>query len=992
MNTKIQLLEKQADNVQQEKLYIKILLRTFILFIVVFLTLTVVLVIFNYRGITHGSWSDGTSIILILFSASLTMLLLVYFYHFPSHLHEQDLFDTPLRSSRRTGKILEQAVKPRMASEDLNENRIQYRGIQGTPPPTDPNVIVQRDKTVKEVYANLIEQDTSALILTGLGGIGKSTLAALTFRYAEKQRHNNSSIFQAPAIWMRLDCDVTMIDIAGTLFNIINKPMPDFTNLLPHNQAAVLLNALNSINSARLIILDQFESLLEWQKEPLGTATTHEQAEIPLVINSGISERPVILDPGISEWLAALNSQKCQCRVLITSRPWLQKIRAYPRTRMLEYVVNGLEECEGIELLRNQKVKGTEDELRIAVKHCEGHALSLTLLSPLLHRHNLTLSAVLNDSKYTRLWTGDIARNLLDTIYNEQLNDLGHLLLFAFSIYRLPVPLDGAQAVIEELSRSRRSHLESTLDTLLSHHLLQATGEGYYQPHSIVALYAREHAFQNTQSEHQQAIREAHARAAQYYYYNIKSSPSRIQRQNIQPLIEAVWHTCQAELWLDAYHLMEREDIFLRLKHHAGNTILLELYEMLFPLEKWNPTPAEVVNIYINLGRIYRTLGRRDKAQEYLKRAMYIAVESKDRTGEGTVHSFLGRVYADLGKKEEALDHLKQALEIRKAIGDREGESWTLDNLGRVYDDLGYPELARQYCEQALYIREEIGERRVIGRTLNTLGRIYSRLGNYEQARKYLEQALRICKEEGDIAGEALIVNRMGLISYALMEMDKAMNYFQHALSIRKKIGDRAGEGRTLNNLGSLYRELQNYEEAEQCLKEALLIAQEVEDCWIEERIYTSLGLLYLQQGDMGQALSHLEKALHICIEAGDLRGEGWVLHNFGRVYVDLARQEDALKYFKQALHIWKKVEDLKGQGWALYNIGLLYQKQAYYEAALACFMIAGDIFEKVQKPDSEQSQQAIDKLRMDIGEEPFSALLAKVKSEPSQIVDRVVR
>ena len=56
--------------------------------------------------------------------------------------------------------------------------KASYRGIIGLPPPTDPRTIQQREHVVREVYAKLIQPDITAIALTGIGGVGKSTLAA----------------------------------------------------------------------------------------------------------------------------------------------------------------------------------------------------------------------------------------------------------------------------------------------------------------------------------------------------------------------------------------------------------------------------------------------------------------------------------------------------------------------------------------------------------------------------------------------------------------------------------------------------------------------------------------------------------------------------------------------------------------------------------------------------------------------------------------------
>ena len=115
-----------------------------------------------------------------------------------------------------------------------------HRGIVGLPPPTNPRTIQQREQAVREVYTKLIQQDITAIALTGIAGVGKSTLAALIYRYVEEQRQTHTSPFQAETLWLTIDPAVTFADLAGNLFEALDKPLPDLGNLAPQNQAVIL--------------------------------------------------------------------------------------------------------------------------------------------------------------------------------------------------------------------------------------------------------------------------------------------------------------------------------------------------------------------------------------------------------------------------------------------------------------------------------------------------------------------------------------------------------------------------------------------------------------------------------------------------------------------------------------------------------------------------------------------------------------------------------
>src|SRR5712692_357926 len=683
------------------------------------------------------------------------------------------------------------------------------RGIVGFPPPTDPKTIQQRESVVEDVYGRLTQLDISAIVLTGIGGVGKSTLAALFSRYAQEQHYNGSGPFTAEPLWLTIDPAVTFADIAGNICGALEKPIPDFGNLALQNQAAALFNALKTADKARLVILDQFENLLDGQ-------TGH----------------PLADRPGVGEWIDVLNSQKLEqsgCRVLLTSRPRPKGTREYPPTCMEEYSVAGLKISEGTALLRNQGVNGTDAALRTAVEHCDGHAYALVLLATLSRDYSMGLTTILTDPTF---WKGDIAANLLDHIYT-QLSEVQRELLRAFSLYREPVPLEAAQALI---TRTPKAKIPPVLKTLRTQQLIQAPGEGRYQLHAIVADYARDHFVEDDEQANRQTLNAAHAKAAQYYLQQAKTScPPRDRRRHVsdvQPLIEAAWQLWQAEQWRETYDLVQNEGIFVDLKNWGGNAALLELCKLLLPLDRWQPERLQEADICYYLGSAYEVLGQKKQAIGYYEQALEIHREVKDRKGEGAMLNNLGKVYDALGKKQEALAYYEQALGICREVGDRWGEGTMLNNLGKVYDALGKKQEALAYYEQALGICREVGDRGGEGVTLHNLGKVYDEWGKKQEALSYYEQALGICRE----------------------------------------VGDRGGEGTTLHNIGTLYFERSRYEVALACFllargifEEVLSPSRDVVQRWMDdlrrkvgEEQFTTL-LAQVEQ----QARQIVEDALH---------------------------------------------------------------------------------------------------------------------------------
>lgn len=714
-------------------------------------------------------------------------------------------------------------------------DKATYRGIRGVPPLTDARTIQQREAAVQEVYAKLCASGVTALVLTGIGGVGKSTLAALVYQYAEARRLAGEGPFPAEALWLHIDPAVTLADLAGNLFEVFGKPLPDFTTLSLQHQAMALFNVLNT--APRLIVLDQFENLLDWQS------------------GHALADRP-----GVGEWVDAINSMACACRVLLTSRPWPLGTREYPPTYMHEYFVKGLEPGEGIELLRKLRVEGSDEELSGVVARCQGHAQALTLFAALLHSRNLSLGAFFSSPIYTQIWTGNVARNLLDCIYQQQLNEEQRGILQAFSVYREPVPLEAVQALVDENNALPRTRLQLALDALLNQHLLQASGEGAYQVHALVRSYAYSRFDSEDEQQGAQARNQAHLKAAQYYIAHaaLVCPPREKRRQisDVQPFIEAAWQYCQAERWPDAFSLMDRESVFVTLKRAGGNAILLELYQLLLD-NRWKPSPRQRARIFNSLGVIYRMLGRMEKARDYLEQSLQIYQERADREGEALVLNDLGRVYADMGNRERARADYEASLRIFQEQGDQQGEGSALNNLGWVFVGLGQDKQAQEYYEQALKIFRGMQDRLGEAATLNNLGRVYEDLGEIEQAKTYYEQALGIFRDESDKRGEAWSLNNLGKACKKLGDYDTSIQHLRQALSVRRAI-DRKGEGRTLKNIGSVYELLGQKQQALAYYKQSLSVAREVEDREGEGKTLRNLGKLFLDLRRYDVALASL--------------------------------------------------------------------------------------------------------------------------------------
>lgn len=227
-------------------------------------------------------------------------------------------------------------------------------------------------------------------------------------------------------------------------------------------------------------------------------------------------------------------------------------------------------------------------------------------------------------------------------------------------------------------------------------------------------------------------------------------------------------------------------------------------------------------------GLSHHHLGEYDVALGYYRRALAIQREIGHRQGEEAILSGMAAVAHAHGEYDAALHYLEKSLAIQREIGDRAGEGATLNNMGSIAHARGDYDDALHYLEQSLAIRREIGDRKGEGTTLNNIAQIYDAREEYFTALDLYKQSLAIQLEIGDRAGEGATLNNMaGIISKSGIALF-ALALYKQSLAIRREIGDTAGTCATLFNMGHVYAKNEQFQEALAAWVEAYQIASRI--------------------------------------------------------------------------------------------------------------------------------------------------------------------
>ena len=202
--------------------------------------------------------------------------------------------------------------------------------------------------------------------------------------------------------------------------------------------------------------------------------------------------------------------------------------------------------------------------------------------------------------------------------------------------------------------------------------------------------------------------------------------------------------------------------------HHGDYAEALEWYEKALVIcEKIlgmeHPSTA---TIYNNVASVYDNQGEYAKALEWYEKALVICekILGMEHPDTATTYNNIASVYDNQGEYNKALEWHEKALVIREKILGMEhpDTATTYNNIAGVYDNQGEYDKALEWYEKALVIREKIlgVEHPSTAATYNNIASVYDNQGEYAKALEWYEKALVILEKVLGMAHPNTIIVR----------------------------------------------------------------------------------------------------------------------------------------------------------------------------------------------------------------------------------------
>jgi len=270
---------------------------------------------------------------------------------------------------------------------------------------------------------------------------------------------------------------------------------------------------------------------------------------------------------------------------------------------------------------------------------------------------------------------------------------------------------------------------------------------------------------------------------------------------------------------------------------------------------------------------------------------------------------------------------------------------FSLGNLARVRGD--YDEAARQY-QRSLDISERLGNQADVAACYGQLGNLAQDRGDYDEAARQHQRVLGIFERLGNQANMAIAYHQLGMLAEARGDYDEAARQYQRALDIDERRGDQAGTANSHGQLGNLAQYRGDYDEAARQYQRALDIFERDGAQVGMARTYQGLATVAEARGDYDEAARQYQRALDIDERLGNQAGMADIYNNLGNVAYLRGDYDEATRQYQRALDISERLGNQARMAGSYHNLGMLAQLRGDYDEAARQYQRALDINERI--------------------------------------------
>jgi len=787
----------------------------------------------------------------------------------------------------------------------------QFLDSQGIVRVATPQEFVGRRRTLQRSLRALRAADKLGVILYGLGGVGKSTVAA---RLLERLQ-GYDEIF----IYRQLDEDKLLRQLAEQCLSATGQEILQSNLPLTQKLTKFLREGLNEQAQRLIFVLDDFEANLELRTD--GSAVLKPEAVAVLI-----------------SLLKAITQSRLPHRIIITSRydfllPELnqrfhrEQLAALSGTDLQKKCNRLVSFAPGSEIDRELQLK--------ALATSAGNPRLLEWLNKVLQVQQVGKTQILEQVEKT---TEEFRESILaEELLNRQPIKLQRMLGFCL-VYKLPVP----QPAIEVLC-PKTFDVNSYISRAVALGLLECIHSQqetlYYVPRIIEPLldFPKDSIdLYKTAAEHLNEIwftkglinsMEAEENLSESFLRNDpfeKSMPTdrlfelyRLATTALNPdlLTRANWFLVMRLNRQGRYREVAVLCKFVRDKAFGHLGIHIISFRLLYYLAKAQEHIGEVEEALYNY-------------QEALK-----FCSDEYETEKASILHDLGDLYVKQGNYQQALKICQQVIKIDEKDNNKLGKAKSLSQIADIKRELGEPEEALKLYMEVLELTQETGDKNFLYTVQNNIATLQVDLGQTDAWDNLLPSLVSRKTQFQNLADTIPLLSNTASLRLKQGEIEEARKIFEHLNNLLPQIDNSWLKAMLLHNLATFRSDCGERELALELYNQALELHRENGNQPHEAMTLQEIGILYERQDNVTEALKFLEDSYELALKIGNKDTQAHVLPRIASILIDQDNLDDAEEKLNTALVVVNQFNNPKHHALALREMGRLQIKQKKYDA-----------------------------------------------------------
>lgn len=285
-----------------------------------------------------------------------------------------------------------------------------------------------------------------------------------------------------------------------------------------------------------------------------------------------------------------------------------------------------------------------------------------------------------------------------------------------------------------------------------------------------------------------------------------------------------------------------------------------------------NNNHEEIINTFLNLGKITLEVKAYHSANSYLRQAEKVYLDNNIGND-----SLIGEIYFYMAQSYYKIDNLTQAM--------------------------NYSFLAKSKFEQ-------VNNREEYAKTLLFISEEYNKNGDLNNAIKYSEKTLEVYKELEELSNISDIENNLGKLFYKFENIEESFKHYEISKEIRiRRKDEKVIE--TLINICENHIKLKNIKKCEEVLKEILSY---LKDDDTENLIKMNIlwYRIFILKDDKKEAENILLDTYRLAKINELYKQAGQLAIMIGKYYIDNKKDSEAAKYLDEGVNIFREIGILK--------------------------------------------------------------------------------